>query len=133
MAERIPARLSPAEGRRFALTVGLAFLVLAGISAWRGHILPPRILGSLGALLLIAGLVIPGQLGPVYRAWMGLAHALSKVTTPIFLGVVYFIVLTPIALLARLMGRHPMRHDSKEGSYWTPMSSGGRSNLETQF
>jgi hypothetical protein len=87
----------------------------------------------MGIALFVAGLMVPGHLGPVYRAWMGLAHALSRVTTPIFLGLVYFVVITPIALLARLFGRQPMRHRAKEGSYWTPMSSGGRSSLETQF
>ena len=34
---RVPARLTPAEGRKFGLTVGAAFLVLAAIPWWRGH------------------------------------------------------------------------------------------------
>jgi hypothetical protein len=133
MAKGIPARLTPAEGRRFAFPVGIAFLVFAGLSAWRGHQTPPIVLATLGGGLLLAGLVIPGKLGPVFRAWMGLAHLLSKITTPVFLGVVYFVVVTPIGLLARLFGRQPMRQAEVQGSFWAPMSSGGRSNLETQF
>ena len=53
-------------------------------------------LGALGGALALAGLVVPRDLGPVERAWMGLAHPISKVTTPIFMGVMYFLVLTPI-------------------------------------
>jgi hypothetical protein len=133
MAERIPARLTPAQGRKFAFPVGTAFLVLAGISWWRGHQIPPIVLGILGALLLIAGLVAPGSLGPVQSFWMGLAHAISRVTTPIFLGIVYFLVLTPTGFLLRLFKRNPMKHAVRNGSYWVPASSEGRSNLENQF
>jgi hypothetical protein len=133
MAKGIPARLTPREGRRFAFPVGGAFLLLAGVSLWRGHYWPPRVMGGVAALLLLAGVLVPGRLGPVYRGWMGLAHALSKVTTPIFLGVVYFLVITPIGWARRLFGGNPMRHAAKEGSYWVAPPSGGRSDLTTQF
>lgn len=133
MAERIPARLTPREGRRFAFTVGLAFLVFAGLSYWRGHNLPPKILGGIGVSLLALGVVIPGQLSPVFRAWMGLAHAISLVTTPIFLGLVYFVVITPIALVMRVFGHDPLRRKKRAGGYWVPMTSGGRSDLTRQF
>ena len=133
MAERVSARLTPAEGRKFAFTVGLAFVVLAGISYWRGHQLPPKVLGGLGVLLLVAGALVPGHLGPVQRGWMGLAHVLSKVTTPIFLGVVYFVILTPIGLVMRAFGRRALKHPLQNDSYWVPLRSGGRSDLTTQF
>ena len=133
MAMGIPARLSPREGRKFAFTVGIAFLVLGAISAWRGHYFPPRILGTLGGSLLLAGVIVPGRLGGIHRAWMGLAHAISKVTAPIMVGVVYFVVITPIGLLMRLFGKNPLRKRERDGGFWVPASSGGRSNLETQF
>lgn len=133
MAEGIPARLTPREGRRFAFPVGGVMLLLAGLSLWRGHTWPPRILGGVGAALLVLGAVIPGHLGPLFRAWMGLAHALSKVTTPIFLGVVYFVVMMPIGLVRRLLGKNPLRHRATNDSYWMAPPSGGRSDLTTQF
>lgn len=97
--------MTPAEGRRFGVTVGLAFLVLAALMAWRGHGTALRVIGALGGSLVLAGLVVPGYLGPVYRTWMQFALLLSKVTTPIFMGVVYFLVITPIGLLRRLVRR----------------------------
>lgn len=133
MAAGIPARLSPAEGRKFAFTVGTAFLVLAGITWWRDHPLLMRVFGGLGGGLFVLGTVVPAYLGPVQRAWMGLAHAISKVTTPIFMGVVYYVVITPIGLFMRLTGRQPMRHAARDGGFWLAPPSGGRSNLETQF
>lgn len=118
MADGIPARLSPAEGRKFGLTVGIAFLVLGGISWWRGHDVAPQVLWTLGGALAAAGVVIPGYLGGVFRAWMGLAHLLSKVTTPIFMGVIYFVVITPMGVLMRLFGKDPLLHRASGTGYW---------------
>ena len=117
MASAIPARLSPAEGRKFGLTVGAAFLVLAALLWWRGKPAAP-VFGALGALLGLAAAAIPSRLGPIQRAWMGLARLVSSVTTPIFMGVVYFVVLTPIGLVRRAFGSNPMDLRAEGGSYW---------------
>jgi Saxitoxin biosynthesis operon protein SxtJ len=129
----VPARLSAREGRKFAFTVGIAFLVLAGLSAWRGHYYPPRVMGALGGALLLAGLLVPGHLGRVQGWWMGLAHAISKVTAPIVVGILYFVVLTPIGGLIRVFGRNPLRHKEENGGFWLTAPSGGRSDLHNQF
>jgi hypothetical protein len=118
LATGIPARLSPAEGRKFGLTVGGAFLVLAALLWWRGKHGAVPYFGGLGALLALAGLLVPTALGPVNRAWMGLAHLLSKVTTPIFMGVVYFVVLTPISIGMRLFGKNPLIHPAHGSGFW---------------
>ena len=137
MADRIPAGLGPftaQDGRKFAFPVGIAFAVLGGIAYWRHpHGIPWKVFESLAVLLLIAGATIPAQLGPVYRGWMGFAHLLSKFTTPIFMGVVYYLVITPISLLMRLFGKQPMKHAEHNGGFWFAAPSGGRSNLDHQF
>jgi hypothetical protein len=126
--------LTAKEGRAFAFPVGIAFLVLTGITWWRGHDLAMQIFGSLSGLLLVAGALVPSHLGPAYRAWMGLAHAISKVTTPIFMGVVYFVVLTPIGILRRMLGGDPMKHPAVEDSYWrTRPENKRRGDLNRQF
>jgi hypothetical protein len=135
MAEGISTRLSPsAQGRRFGTTVGAAFLVLAGVAAWRGKPTTATVLAGLGALLLVGALVAPAALLPVERAWMGLAHAISRVTTPIFMGVVWFLVLTPTAYIRRALGKNLIARDSKAPSYWVPREVGRRrGDLERQF
>jgi len=137
VANRIPARLSKpaftaAEGRKFGLTVGIAFVVLALLAWWRGHEVTRLVLGSLGLVLLLAGLTVPARLGPVFRAWMGLAHALSKVTTPVFMGLVYFIVIAPVGILMRAFGRNPVRREPVGDSYWNARTS-PRGDLNHQF
>jgi saxitoxin biosynthesis operon SxtJ-like protein len=134
LESRIPARLSRKEGRRFGVLVGGVFLLLGGISFWRGHEIAPIVLWALGGMLVAAGLLIPGQLSPVYRAWMRLALLLSKVTTPILMALVYFLVLTPIGIVRRLLGRNALVRP--EGStFWITRESGParRSNLHRQF
>ena len=130
----VPARLTPREGRKFAFTVGAAFLALAGLMWWRGRMPGVVVFGILGGVLLLAGLVVPGRLRPVYRAWMGLAELLSKVTTPIFMAVVYFVVVTPVAYLRRLLGKPPLASSGATGSVWTERPTDQRrSDLLRQF
>ena len=133
LAVGVSARLTKREGRKFAFTVGTAFIVLGAISAWRGHQLPPRILFALGGALLAAGVAIPGRLSGVHRSWMAFGHAISRVTSPIVIGAVYFLVITPTGALIRLFGRDPLRHKERDGGFWVPASSAGRSDLENQF
>lgn len=132
MEAGVPARLTPAEGRKFGLTVGAAFAVLAGITWWRDNTLAMQIFGGLAGALMLAGLAIPGYLGPVFRTWMKLAHLISKVTTPIFLGLVYFVAIMPIGLIMRALGRNPMRHTPEKGSLWQSRST-ARGTMSNQF
>ncbi len=133
MATGIPARLSRKEGRSFGLTLGIAFGVLGTILWWRGKEPADLVVWSVAALFLGAGLIIPDRLGPVHRAWMGLAHAISKVTTPIFMGVVYYVVLMPIGVVMRLFGRNPLTAQRGGDSVWVSRASSVRSDLERQF
>jgi len=132
LAERVPARLTPAEGRKFALPVGTAFLALGGLAWWRGQVPLAAVLGALGGVLWVTGLAVPARLGPVQRLWMALAHAISRVTTPVFLGIVYFLVIMPVGVLMRLFGRNPVRHRPVNDSYWAPRV-GPRGGLTNQF
>ncbi len=134
METRVPARLTAGEGRKFGLTVGIAFLVLAALlHFWRHRETAGAVMGAIGLVLVVAALAAPTHLGPVQRGWMGLAKAISRVTTPIFMGVVFFIVVTPIGLLMRALGRRPLVHEPADGSFWLAPASGGRSDIERQF
>ncbi len=132
LAERIPARLTVTEGRKFGLTVGLAFLALASIAWWRGRVPAELTFGGLGTLLVLGGLVVPTRLGPVSRAWMGLAQLISKVTTPVFLGIVFYVVLTPVGLLMRLFGAQPLPRLNRSSSGWVVRTPETRRRLDMQ-
>ena len=131
MAQGSPARLTAGEGRKFAFTLAGAFGVLAAISWWRGHARTSLVLAILAALFALAGLLVPSRLGPVQAAWMGAAHAISKVTTPIIMGIIYFLVLTPVGLVRRAFG-NPLRRGGSS-SAWVDRSATPRSDLTRQF
>ena len=134
METGIPARLSAAEGRRFGVTVGLAFIAVAGLLYWRGFLTGSSVAGALGILLLAAGLILPTHLGPVFRGWMKIGLAISVVTTPIFMALIHFLVLTPTGLIMRLIGRNPLVPARDPGTHWVTRSeTNRRSNLDRQF
>jgi hypothetical protein len=132
LAHGSPARLTPREGRKFAFTLAAAFGVLAGVSWWRESPRALLVFAVVAAAFALGGLVAPGNLGPVYRAWMGFAQALSRVTTPIFMGLVYFLVITPIAAIRRAVGGNPLRaHSGATG--WVDRQDTPRGDLTRQF
>src|SRR5438067_7829209 len=87
--------------RRFGLLVGGAFLVLAVVSRWRGHTLPPVVLAALGGGLVVPALVAPGLLAPVERAWMRGAAVLGEVNGRILLTVFFYLVIAPVGFVLR--------------------------------
>ncbi len=122
------------ESRSFALSVGAALVALGGLLFWRGRPAAAAIVGALGVTLAVAGLVAAARLGPIYRAWMALALAISRLTTPLFMGVVYFGVVTPIGVAMRLLGRDPLARQRGTPTYWVDRPADARrSDLRRQF
>lgn len=132
MAERVSARLTAAQGRRFGVTVGGAFLAFTAIAWWRGHSNTANMLGALGLVLTVAGVAIPTHLGPVERAWMALAQAMSKVTTPVVMAIMYLGAITPVGMVRRVLGGNPLVHAPQADSFWKARRT-GRSNMRRQF
>ncbi len=136
LATGIPARLSPRELKRFAITLAVPFSILAALSAWRGHTILAMLFTVLAAILVALTLLAPGFLGPIHRVWMGTANALGWFNTRLILGLVYFLVITPTGLLMRLIRRDPLQrrlHNQK--SYWVARPQGplDQSTMEHQF
>jgi hypothetical protein len=134
LATGVSARLTAAEGRKFGLLVGGAFLVL-GVLLWRRtHVVGASIALALAIGLIAGGLIAPARLGPVYNAWMALAKVISKVTTPVFMGAIFFLVLTPAGLLVRLFGHRPLSQPRDRGTYWQSRPAGARrGDMNHQF
>ncbi|KIX15639.1 hypothetical protein X474_03070 [Dethiosulfatarculus sandiegensis] len=65
------------------------------------------------------GLLLPRVLKPLYLVWMSLASVLGYFVSRIILTILYFLVITPIGLFMRLLGKDILdkKMDSKQ-SYW---------------
>lgn len=70
-------------------------------------------------LLLVLAWRVPQWLTPLAQAWLWLGHLLGAVNSRIILALVFFLVITPVALLFRLFGRDALRLKQVKGSsYW---------------
>ena len=112
---------SQRELRWFGVGV-LAFAGLVGaISYWRtGSTGVPRYVLTLGALVALVYYALPPLRRWVYLGWMYLAFPIGWVVSHVALAAVYYLVVTPIGLAMRLLGRDPLdrRFDRSTTTYW---------------
>ena len=110
--------------REFGLIVGGILLLLGGWWFYRGKFLTADyVILTVGAFLVFFGLLFPRALVYPNKAWMLLAEALSYVTTRIILGLVFFLIITPIGVTKRLFGWDPLsRRGARADTYWKPYS-----------
>ena len=105
--------------REFGFLISFVFPILIGwiLPAFGGHSFRFWTLWiSLPALIL--SLIRPGLLFFPYKAWMKLGHILGWINSRIILGLVFLIVLQPIAILMKFFGHDPLRiKKSNQKSY----------------
>jgi len=96
---------------------GLVAAYLSYASDWS---LPFSSQVCLGVALfwLVFGGAAPSLLKPLYHGWMHLAYYLNFVMTRILLGIVFYLVMMPISLVMRIVGKDPLNRRGKAESYW---------------
>jgi hypothetical protein len=113
------AGVTYAQARKSALLVAAVLLAIAGWNVYRGRPTIVIVFGSLGAALLIAGLLVPPAARAFHTAWMGLAEGLAYVNSRVLLTLMYYVGVTPYGIVSRLAGRDPLRRRAPRGeSYW---------------
>ena len=86
------------------------------------------------AVLGTWGLVAPESLRPVYRGWMKFGLMLSRITTPIIMGLVFYLMITPFGLVRRVFGKDAMARKFEDlVSYRVPSRKAPAKNLERPF
>ena len=106
--------------RSFGISVGTVLLLIAAFVLWRGRILTAEILAPIGALLLVLGLTAPRLLKGPSAVWWKLAMVLGYVNSRVILTLAFAIVLTPLGLLWRLIGRDPLAMRRRNWPGWSP-------------
>lgn len=104
------------------------------------RLVPTHYVISIGALMGLLGALVPALLVPFYRFWMGyVAAPLGWFNTRLILGLVFFLMVTPMAAalwLWRLLrsGADPLRRAEQPGSYWRRRAQPrARSHFERTF
>ncbi len=131
----IPTNPSDRFLRQFAAG-SVLFLGLAGTAFWfRGHPLAAVIAWVVGGGIGVAGLVWPRCLRWVYVAIAVAALPMGLAVSTVVLLVTYLLILTPIGLIMRLLGRDAMtrRLDRSAASYWVPRAESPAGRYFRQF
>ena len=116
--------------RKFGRVMAGALAVVTLVVLWRsGWSQTPWVegLGITAALFLAFSIVWPNALAPLEWAWMKLAMVLNYVMTRVLLSLVFFLAVTPIGLIFKLLGKDLLgkRFDPKAYTYWvTPEEDG---------
>jgi len=105
--------------RKFGAIAFIFFGALCTLGVWRQKTLPVYFFGFLSALG-VGFIVLPSHFKPVYVAWLKAAHFLGKIFTTFMLTLVFYLVITPAALIKRVFGGRPLptSTDKNISSYW---------------
>ncbi|MBP7088989.1 MAG: hypothetical protein KBB01_06825 [Candidatus Omnitrophica bacterium] len=111
------------ELKKFAKNMVIVFALLGLLFFWRQKSIYLYFLG-LAFLFLILGRYFKSQLKFVYKAWMFLSLILGWIMTRLILSLLFFLVLTPIGLLAKLTGKKflNLKIDKSIDTYWVEKS-----------
>ena len=132
----------PAEAggdRAFGCTVGGILMMIGAAKMFAAGAIPLTacLMFAAGALLLLLGIFAPSRLSGLNRAWLKVGGALAKVVNPIVLALLFFLAVTPMAFVMRMLGKRPLRltPDRTTPTYWIKREppEGGAPSMRRQF
>jgi large-conductance mechanosensitive channel len=125
--------------RVFGCTVGAILMVIGAAKAFMAGALTAVAIAILvpGAVLVLLGIVAPSRLSALNRLWLKLGAVIAKIVNPIVMALLFYLVISPMALVMRLAGKRPLRlvPDRTAASYWIAREplEGGPSSMRRQF
>jgi Saxitoxin biosynthesis operon protein SxtJ len=130
--DRDPAPES--SDRSFGFVFAVVFALIAGSPLWSGGPLRWWALGLAAAFALVA-VAQPRILHPLNRAWLALGRLLHLVVSPIVMGAVFFLCVTPIGWIMRLRGKDvlSLSRRSDLSSYWITRDQAQAQSMKNQF
>ncbi len=117
----------PRERRKFALSLIIGFpciaVLLLLLGSFRGkgwQFQPAAVVGGGGLAVGLLLLALPQIARPFYLAWYFVACCIGTVVGNLALAIVFFVLVTGLGLLMRLLGRRPVRKtfDKRAATYW---------------
>mgnify|MGYP001235834703 CR=1 FL=1 len=121
--------------RSFGITIGIILFIISGLLIYYNKEIY-QVIGGIALTLIGLGLIMPVVLKPFYFVWMTFAAILGWVMTRVILGFVFYLIITPIGLLTKLIGEDFLALKKTESdSYWNYRNSAKELNqdYEKQF
>ena len=121
------------SNRSFGIVFFVVFLLIALYPLINGENI--RIWSAVISLIfLVLGLLNSKFLTPLNKLWFKFGIFLGKIISPVVLGIIFFLVVTPIGLLMRLLGKDllNLKFEKKSQSYWIEKSD-LKSKMKNQF
>jgi hypothetical protein len=106
--------------RSFGVSVGLVLCAIAAALFWRGRAVRAEVIGAVGAVLLVSGLLRPSLLKYPSAAWWRMSRTLGYINARVLLTILFALVLVPISLMWRLLGKDPL---ARRRAGWTGWST----------
>jgi hypothetical protein len=103
---------------------GLTILLL-GLAIWRfaveDAVVAPAVLGAVAAVIAALTWAYPALLRPVFVAWMIAIFPINWLLTRVLLACIFYLMVTPLALVFRLMGRDLLERRLRpdQETYWS--------------
>jgi hypothetical protein len=114
------------SNRNFGLVFAVVFAIIGLLPLVHGGAL------HLWALIvavpfLVVALVAPALLAPLNKLWTRFGMLLHRIVSPVILGLLFFVIITPMGAVMRLLGKDPLRlrRDPQSPSYWITRSPPG--------
>lgn len=106
--------------RRFGLLFVVVCALLAVYGAHKGWLnLVVSIFVAASVGFALATLFVPKALRPLNFAWFKLGELMGKIVSPLVLGIIFYLLITPVGLVGRLFGRDELKlKRGQEQSYW---------------
>ncbi len=119
------------SSRAFGLVIGAVFAIVGIRPMLAGGSIRWWAIAIAAALVLVA-LVHPALLDVPNRLWHRLGVLLGRIMNPVILGLLFVVVITPTALITRLLGRDPLRLNLDRGAntYWIERRANGADGVD---
>jgi len=104
----------------FAVVLAVAGAALAAGALWKQHGTKAALYAGAGLAVLALAVFARSAWLPVFRAWMRLAEGLGFVMTRVLLSIFYYLILTPVGFMRRVLGHPTLDTTWRDGksSYW---------------
>ena len=111
---------SQSSNRSFGLLFFIVFIVVGLWPITKGETGNIYLI-MISLFFLIFGLINSKILSPFNKAWIKFGEILGLIIAPIIMALVYFIILTPISLIVRMLGKDllGLKFLKKQDTYWT--------------